>query len=303
MSNTNGTTNVNAIAQEALVQLVAVLPVLKMIASDHSSQEAKQGSTITIHEVQAAAAVDFNPDVGYVASNRSMVDIPVTINKHKHHTYSVGVTEASSSSVDLIKRYAKTAAYSVGAAIVTDMIKLVTASNFANKTTKALGAGQDGFDRKTLLLSGSALSKRNVPAFDRFCLLNADYYASLFMDDSLMNMLTIAGQQVVNGVKMPVIHDFGISQFVGLESPANENLVGFCGSRTALGFATRIPDDPGINFPQNCKIETVTEDQSGISIQTREWYDATLGKFSRSYTLMYGVAKGQTDALQRIVSA
>ena len=107
MANTNGTTNVDVIAQEALVQLQAQLPILGQIARDCSETAAKFGSKITINEVQAATAIDFDPAVGYVAANRTMVDIDVTLNKHKHHTYGVGVQEASATHVDLIARYAK----------------------------------------------------------------------------------------------------------------------------------------------------------------------------------------------------
>lgn len=300
--NVVGTTNADVIAQEAITQLTGRLPILKQIASDHSAENAKFGEKVIIHEVQSTSAEEFVPTTGYVAKDRTLVDIPVTINKHKHHTYSVSVQEASSSRVDLIKRFGLNAAYSLGSAIVADLAALMTAGNFTNKTTKALGAGLDGFDRKVLLQAGAALSKRGLVPFDRFALLNAEYFASLFMDESLLNLLVLSGQKVVEGNAMPMVHNFGISEFVDLASPAGENLVGFCGGRTALGFATRIPDDPGAGF-SNVKISSVTDDQTGISIQVREWYNADLGKFNRTYTMMYGVGVGQAAAGQRIVSA
>lgn len=301
MANTLGTTNADVIAQEALKQLKARLPILGQIAADHSDKGAKFNERVVVHEVAAATAIDFNTTNGYAPSNRTQVDIPVTINKHKHHTYGIGVQEASSSRVDLIARFALNAAYAIGSAIVSDLFALVLAAAFTNKTTKALGAGNDGFDRKVLLGIGSALSKRGVEPFGRFCVLNGDYFASLMNDSQLMEMLVLSGQKVLGGTELPTIHNFGVSEFVDL--PANgENLVGIAGTRTSLAFATRIPDDPGEGF-SNVSIRVVTEAETGISIQVREWYDANLGMFKRSYTLMYGVAVGQTDGLQRIVSA
>jgi hypothetical protein len=301
MANTLGTTNADVIAQEALKALQARLPILGQIASDHSDKGAKYGERVVVHEVSAATAIDFNTANGYAPSDRTQVDIPVTINKHKHHTYGIGVQEASASRVDLIQRFALNAAYSLGSAIVQDLFALILNATFANKTTKALGAGGDGFDRKALLSVGAALSKRGVEPFGRFCVLNADYHASLMNDTALLEMLVLSGQKVVGGLELPQVHNFGVSEFVDL--PANgENLVGIAGSRTSLAIATRIPDDPGEGF-SNVSIRTVTEPQTGISVQVREWYDANLGMFKRTYTLMYGVAAGQTGALQRIVSA
>ncbi len=301
MGNTTGTTNANVIAQEALKQLQAALPILGQIATDHSKENARFGETIIVHEVAAAAAIPFDPAVGYVPSDRTQVDIPVTLNKHKHHTYGVSVQEASSSRVDLIKRFGLNAAYAIGAAVVSDICALITNANFANKTTKALGAGGDGFDRKTAIAIATALSKRGVPPLGRFMLLNPDYYGSLSMDLTMLQVLLARGAQAVETGKLPNVHGFEVSEFVDL--PTNdENLVGFAGTRTALALATRIPDDPG-KGESNCRISTVTDESTGLSLQVREWYEATLAQYRRTYTLMYGVAKGQTSALQRIVSA
>lgn len=301
MSNTNGTTNANVIAQQALKTLLAKLPVLKTIASDFSSEGAKKDETIIVHAVTAASAVDFDSAVGYVPSARVQVDIPVTINKHKHHTYGIGVSEASSSRVDLIQRYAETAAYSIGAALVADLCALVTNANFANKTVKALGAGGDGFDRKAAVAVGTALSKRKVPPFGRFMLLSPDYYGSLASDNSLLQILLASGADAAKSGMLPSVHGMMPMEFVDLPDNS-ENLVGFAGTNVALAIATRIPDDPG-EGQSNCRISVVTDEETGISLQVREWYEATLAEMRRTYTLMYGVAKGKTEALQRIVSA
>ena len=123
MSNTLGTTNADVIALEALTQLKARLPILSQIAADHSKENAKFGERVIVHEVQAGTAPEFNPATGYVAQNRTQIDIPVTINKHRHHTYAVGVQEASSSRADLVQRFALNAAYALGAAVVGDYLR------------------------------------------------------------------------------------------------------------------------------------------------------------------------------------
>jgi len=301
MANTLGTTNADVIAQRALETLVADLPIIGQIATDLSDANAKFNERVIVHEVTAAAAADFSAVTGYVPSTRTQVDIPVTINKHKHHTYSVSVTEASTSRVDLIERFAQTAAYSIGAALVADLSALVLAAAYAGKTTQALGAGADGFDRKSLIKVGLALSLRKVPAMGRWALLSPAYYASLCMDNTMLTALLQAGSQAVISGRLPNVGGFNVSEFVDL--PDNgENLVGFAGVRSALALATRIPDDPG-QGQSNCRISVITEPKTGLSLQVREWYNADYAAFRRTYTLMYGVAAGQGDAIQRIVSA
>jgi len=300
MSNTNGTTNATVIAQKSLEELRALLPVLSQMATDHSDEKAKYGETIIVHEVAAAEAAAFNKSVGYVPTDRSQVDIPVALNQHVHHTYYVDVTEASTSRVDLIARYAKSGAYAIGAALVNALCGLVTAANFTNKSVVALGAGLDGFDRKSLVRVGTALDTRKVAPFGRFMLLNPSYYGSLMSDNAMLTLMMQAGASAAQSGKVPNLHGFAISQYSSLPDNS-EDLVGFAGTSTALAIATRIPDDPGVNS-SNCSISVATDPETGMSIQVREWYEATLAQFRRSYTLMFGVAKGQGDCLQRITS-
>jgi len=99
---------------------------------------------------------------------------------------------------------------------------------------------------------------------------------------------------------LPNVHGFKVDEYI--ELPDNgESLAGFAAVPEALVLATRIPDDPGEGNAV-CDIHTVTDEDSGIGIQVREWYNADQGKFKRTYTLMYGVAVGHKDTLQRIVS-
>lgn len=300
-TNTLGTTNANVIAQKALAALIQRFPFLRKIATDFSSEGGKFNETIIVHEVTAAEAVEFDPAVGYAPADRSMVDIPVKIDHHAHHTYKVGVDEASSSRVNLIERLSMTAAASLGAKIMSEIMKLITAANFPTATIKALGAGGDGFDRKAAVAVGTALDGRNVEDFDRYMLLNALYYGSLCSDTPMMQVLLASGADAVKTGALPEIQGLAPLKYSAMPAGA-QNLVGFAGGRTALALATRLPDDPGQGMG-NCKISTVTDEDSGLSIQVREWYNADLGQYRRSYVLMFGVAVGQKDAGQRILSA
>ena len=298
--NTLGTTNGILIAQRALETLLAQLPILGKISQDFSDEKALFNQTIITHVVTPAQAQDFNPVNGYAPSPRTQSDVPVAINRHVHHTYAIGVQEASSTHIDLINRFAVTASYAVGQAFVNALCALVLNENFPNASAFPLGDGGDGFNRKCLIKTGAALGKRFVPPFGRFALLNADYYASLCDDLTVVAQLYNAGQDTIKSGVLSNIHGFEVSEYVAL--PDNgENLVGFCGTVDSLVLATRIPDDPGEGNAV-VDIATVTDPKSGISMQVREWYDANMAQFKRTYTLMFGVAVAQAAALQRITS-
>jgi hypothetical protein len=75
---------------------------------------------------------------------------------------------------------------------------------------------------------------------------------------------------------------------------------GFVAQREALVVATRLPAIPdGVSLPGN--VEVVTEPKSGLSLQVAEHYNFRLGSHERSYRILYGVGRGQTSSLVRIV--
>jgi hypothetical protein len=298
--NTLGTTNGILIAMKALETLLAKLPFLGQITQDFSDQKAKLNQTIITHVVTPAQAIPFDPAVGYAASPRTQIDVPVTITDHVHHTYAIGVQEASSTAINLIERFAVTAAYSVGQALVNKVCALIKAAAFPNASVFPLGAGGDGFDRKCLIKCGVALGKRFVPPVGRFALLNSDYYGSLANDLTVVAQLYNQGQNAIQSGLLSNVHGFDVSEYVAL--PDNgENLVGIAGTVDSLVLATRIPDDPGEGNAV-VDISTITDPKSGISMQMREWYNADLAQYKRTYTLMFGAAIAQAAALQRITS-
>ena len=47
----------------------------------------------------------------------------------------------------------------------------------------------------------------------------------------------------------------------------------------------------------------MTEPNTGLSLQLRQWYEPKEGKEYRSYVMLYGVAAGNPAALERLVTA
>ena len=273
-ANTLGTTNGKLIAMRTMKTLLAKFPLLRQITTDFSNEGALFNQPIVSHIVTAGTASDYDTTNGYVASDRTQVDVPLTIDQHKHHTYSVNDQERTSTNIKLIERFAATGAHALAKAMYSSLFGLLLEADY-NQSIVAVAS----FDRDAVIDIGTALNGRDVSDVGRFMVLNSSYHGALFKDGV-----------IVSNDQNPAL-------------PANaQNRVGFAGNAEGLVIATRLPKEPeAANVPGN--IYTVTEPESGLSIQVREWYDIKLGKEFRTMTLMYGVAKGVTNNMQLIASA
>lgn len=90
-------------------------------------------------------------------------------------------------------------------------------------------------------------------------------------------------------------------------SPINTaNLVGFGGGKSSLVIAGRVPADysnalPGVTGGGTSQI--ITNAKSGLSVHLVQFVDHKKGKAYSRMAYMFGAAKGQATAGQRLVSA
>jgi hypothetical protein len=63
----------------------------------------------------------------------------------------------------------------------------------------------------------------------------------------------------------------------------------------------RLKDIP--NIPMDASVSVITEPTTGLSLLLVEKIDTTLGTFTRSYRLMYGVGLGNVKNIEKIASA
>lgn len=294
-ANTLGTTNGTIIAQRAMRTLLAMFPMVSKIARNFNSDgKVLWNQTVNAHVVTAAAAApDWAAATGYVATARTQVDVPVLVNKHIHHTYAVDDQERTSTNINLIDRFAITAAWSIGKRFYDDLFALVTAANYPNALANI---GVANFTRDHVVDCGTALNGRDVLPIDRFIVLNSGYAGALFKDRAVVSRDYVDGRPFVTA-ELGRIHNFDISEYSQL--PANaENLSGIAAVPEAFGIATALPEMP--QERSGGQLTQVIDQESGLSMLMRQWYDWNLGKELRTYTMMYGVAKGVANNLQRI---
>ena len=295
--NTLGTTAGKVIAQEALKTLLVRFPALKEISTDFSAYRAKFNQPVVTSIVTAQTAQDYDTTNGYLAGAVAQTDVNVVIDNHKHVTFQINDQERSASVVDLVQRFAPTAAHALGKSMMDVINATVTEANFPNHSLYTAS----NFNRAALVACGNKLNKRFAYGPGRFAVLASDHYANLVTDASvvtLSNLFSLSNEVANSAVLPPMFGYDSISAYDALVDPDAKGLAGFAATRQALCLATRLPDEPAVT--EGGIMEVVTEPNSGLSVLLRNWYNWQLGQENYTLTLMFGVAKGSVQALERI---
>ena len=292
MANTLGSvSNGKVIAQRALELLVENYNWISSGVSDFSDATARKGDSITTHIVTIQSASDYSTTAGYVPADVTQTDVTVTLNQFKHTTYAVNDDERTSSNINLINRFAEQAAHALGKAMVDSVLNLVTTAYASTLTVAA-----DATTFRSIVSAGLALDNNKVPVGGRFAVLSPGNYASLLNDANIVANAQRSGDVVASG-QIGTVAGITVYGYNGLVSGISK---GFVAQREAMVVASRLPALPdGVTLPGS--IDVVTEPKSGLSLQVAEHYNFRLGSHERSYRILYGVGRGQTSSLVRLV--
>ncbi len=299
MANSFGTLNGLVIAQRTLTTLLAKFPLLSKISTNFNNEPLLFGQTLLVNLVAPRTASNYSTVNGYVPTDGAISQVPVVINQHVHDTYQVNDQEASSTNEDLIQKQANVSAYALGRAIYNYLMALVIEANFPNYTVVATPGAMN---RSTLIDINQVLDDRFVADLDRFALLNTQYYAGIKKDTVVVsnNQNPAAGTAISSGI-LPDVDGTMVMKTSAIPNNG-QSLVGIVGVAEALALATTIPSAPPKDLPVGGRVSVVSDTNSGVSMQLREWYNFDLGQTRRTSTLMFGGAVGNAATIQRIVT-
>jgi hypothetical protein len=290
MANTLGSvSNGKAIAQRALTTLVDSLPFLTKAVTDFSDVPARMNDTITTHLVTVGTAGAYSTTAGYVAQDRTQTDATISLSNLIHSTYAIRDDEKFSSSIDLLNRFASSAAYALGKSMTDSLLALVT-STYASTLSVAAGA----LSYRGVVSLGYSLDNNKVPSNDRYAIISPDNKASLLNDSSIVANAQIQGDTVKTG-SIGMVNGIEVFSYTALPSAVSK---GFAAQKEALIVAARVPEALD-NYPGSQDV--VTDPSSGLSLAVREFVNPTLGTTNRSYILLFGVGRGSTSSLVRLV--
>ena len=301
-SNSLGTLAGALVLQRVLEQLRFEMPVLSRISTDLSDATIRYGQTVNVQKLTPPSVVSYNTSTGFASSDITATDVPVVINAHKAVQIDINVQDMASTNRDLLGEQTSGMVYALSADFFAALWALFLNANYSNKTTKALAS----FARPTVIAMGTALTKRKVSKYKRSLILNPDYYGKLAEDTTVVAIQTNpdAARSITTG-RLPDLHGFGLMES-GFAVDNSENLQGVAFAPSAVAFAARVPDDYTKVFPgaaAGSRVETIQDPVSGLAMMLVQFIDHKLARAYQRVAIMYGVAKGDTEQLERLISS
>jgi hypothetical protein len=299
MSNQLGTLNSALILQEALSLVYTIRPELKSITLDLDPMGALQNQTV-ISRLKTIPTVvngtDAIPDV-------TTTDVPVTLSYDKKVGATFTAAQLNSTNRNLIREMAEPIARAMANYMVDAVAALWLKANYANETVQATP------DYTTMVDLRKALVFRGIHG-DRFAAVSSDVYA-LLLEDPRMNrfykaFLAPGTDPIEQGELIQTAGFARIFEYPAI--PTGENLIGFAGTKESVILASRPPLDPreafgvgGVPFPGN--FEIISDPVTGMSAAAVEWIDPQTLACQVYLKWIFGVAKGNSAAGQRLVSS
>ena len=293
MANTLNGINLAAIAQSVLDNLSAQHTPVSAFTTDFSSEIADQGESITTRIATAVSAGDASS--GYSATDVTSSAKTVTLDQHKHFTMAFTDLEIAKGGMNMLERtFVRPATHAVINSMVDALMALVVNSEFGNKATVT----SSNFGADDVATLAGDLTTLNVPKDERALIIKPAYYASLAQDNAIQASYASTLDDSIRNHSVPRVHGFNVYEYSDI--PTNsENLEGFACGPEALLIAARQPA-----IPQNWSgaVESVTDPDSGLTIQLRSWYEGKDGKQMITLTTIFGVLVG-SNSLKRIKSS
>lgn len=300
-ANSLGTLAPELITQRSLTLLKLSFPWLSKVSTSFTAEAAAFDQEVNARLVSVPTVGHYSTTLGYVSTGATATDVPVKISNHDYVQIEFNANELASTGRNLFQEQVDGMHYAIGKTFVDGLLALITVANFANESIEAVA----DTDRDTMDTLATALSTRGVPEFNRIGLLKSAVFRKLGKDSSIVNLAAM-GQRpeiITQGVLPPIS---GIQPYELFNLPTDENLIGFACTPDALALATRLPNDytqamPGV--PSTAAVSTVTNPDTGISLMMVRYIDHQLGKAVTRFAFMWGVAKGNPLAGQRLISA
>lgn len=316
--NALGTLQGELILRRALELVFTKRPLLKSISMGmrdiDSGAVVANFNQVVKTRIKAVATVG---NFGDPPTARADADVAVTLNQHRQVYHQFTVAEYNSTQRDLVEESAEPLAVAVGNDIIDSIATLWKPVNYTGGKPPGDPNAPGTADGKTVVAAAwsytntvipirNALSKRGVPDWGWFFVMNSDVYGSLLADNLVVaNLYNPDNQSAIKRGQLPQVSNMGLMEYPAI--PANAaNVIGFAGSPESTVYASRVPRDPrevlqGAPFPGN--IGTITDERTGFTIMVTQWIDPLTLAANTRLNWMAGVAVGNPICGQCLVTA
>lgn len=290
----------NVVLDSALVALREALLPLNAFSTVFNNV-ALQGTdkiSIPFFPLATDSTSDFSGTYSFGDTN-AINSREVTINKRKYQSLSFTSAELARQPYFNPEQIGFLKGRKLAEDILVDILSVVTAANYG--TAIHTGAAS-AFDSDDLISIKTALDQAKWPKSSRSVILDSTYEGALLKDTSIKNAAAVGTASAIQQGVLPQIAGFDVRS-TNLIPENGENLVGMAALPQALLIAFS-PIAPGPGVRSNLTAyETVVDPETGLTIEYRSWGDPDTDTEKAVMEVNYGFAKGQEEALKRIVSA
>lgn len=301
--------NLNAFLDAAITAFKRAIMPLTMFASTFRNVQLRgtDKAEVTYYPLDTAAAKDFDTTDGYVFDeDTNTAHREIVIDKRKYK--SLGITGRDFARIPLLnaEKLGALKGEKLAFDIIKDILSLVTAANFGAAIFTGAASGFDSDDIIDIRTAINGLTDGGDPApwpeTGRGLMVNPTYDGALLKDNAFKAAYSIGTDQVIRTGLLPNIFGFEYAQSAAI--PANgENLVGFAAYMSAILVAFSPIEPPPSVAKLLVDYRIVTDPDTGISFEYRQWGDPDHDMDKRVIECNYGRNKGEAKAIKRFVSA
>jgi hypothetical protein len=298
MSNAIGGLTLQLVAEESLRTLVPQLqPLTKIAVTDFGAYVAERGTTVHTRYAGKFTAANYARATGFVEQDAVSTDVPVTLVDQKHVTIAFTDYEVATLSMERLRRLFMAPMANAVVKSLFDQVLTKVDSSFAD----GYDGAQSAFNRIAVSNIAKSLTKANLPQEGRSALISPDAYQQLISDPVIAQAFSIGTSEVIRGNRLGMIHGIDFFEYNGFDAAGIEaGLNGVVSCKEGLVVVTRVPAAPTTGGGEQT---IVTDPDSQFSYALRYWYDWSAGLHKLSANWLVGSAKGNPDALQKIIFA
>lgn len=295
------------ILQGSIRDFVRRLLTLSMFSTVHQNipLEGTNKVSVPFYDLDTSASTAFVSGTGYTTIGNTTTDQrEITIGEgatngdRLYQALSFSSQEIARQPYLNIAELTKLKAEKLASDIVADVLSIITNANFGAAAITSVAELFDSDD-----IADLKYACRTWPELGRSLMLDSAYDANLLKDPAFKHALNAASDSAIKeGRLFPRVMGFDYTENPNIPSNS-ENLVGFAVFKSAILFATA--PVPAVEEVRNAGTvwEMVTDPQTGISFEYRRFGNNVTDAATNVIECSYGFAKGNGNALKRIVSA
>jgi len=290
----------NVVLDSALIALREALLPLNSFSTVYNSVPLQGTDKIAVPFFPLAtdATSDFNGTYSFGDTN-AINSREITVNKRKYQALSFTSAELARQPYFNPEQLGFLKGRKLAEDILKDILSVVTLANYGAPIHTGTAST---FDTDDLITIKTLLDQARWPKVSRTIILDNSYEGALLKDSTIKNTAAVGTSTAIQQGRLPQIAGFDV---IGTNLiPGNsQNLVGMVALPESILVAfSPVQPAPGVRDNLTA-YETATDPETGLTIEYRSWGDPNTDTEKAVMEVNYGFAKGQEEALKRIISA